>query len=146
MIDHTIQNRMPNYGMNYGFPNYITPQYRPVVYQNNTSTLVFVNGKEEAMKYPQAPGTTIILWDSEIDCFYRKSTDDKGNIIEFEICDYTKRPEEKTEQNQNDAIALLTKQVKELSEKLERYSNPQTPKQNFNPKKHGGDVNAKPNV
>ena len=100
MVDHTI------YG---GYSNPWAGYQRPPVYQNSSSTIIFVKGIDEAKQYPQAPGTTIILWDSEVDVFYRKSTDGRGNVIEFEVCDYKKRePEPEIDNgNQNELIASL---------------------------------------
>ena len=142
MIDHTIygyQNQFgyPNTG-NYGF-GYARPQ----VYQNNVSTIVFVKGEEEGRQYPQAPGTTIVLWDSEVDVFYRKTVDGRGNLIEFEVCDYTKREPKKEPitENQNELINALSMQVEKLTAQIEGMRRDHTPSQ----KKQGGN-NAKPNV
>jgi hypothetical protein len=135
MVDHTI------YG---GYPNTWLGYQRPPVYQNSSSTIIFVKGIDEAKQYPQAPGTTLTLWDSEVDVFYRKSTDARGNVIEFEVYDYTKReiePESK-DNGQNEIIASLAAQVEKLTMQIEGMRNDN----NRIPKKQGGVNNGKPNV
>lgn len=145
MVDHTIYGGYPNGIANpYAGGMYGYGYQRPQVYQNNSSTIVFVKGVDEAKQYPQVPGTTIILWDSEVDVFYRKSTDNRGNLIEFEICDYTRREvkENSKEENQNEIIASLATQVEELSKQIQgmRKDGMQVSK------KQGGVNNGKPNV
>jgi hypothetical protein len=139
MVDHTIYGGYPNMMGNpyYGYQ-------RPQVYQNTSSTIIFVKGIDEAKQYPQVPGTTLILWDSEVDVFYRKSTDSRGNVIEFEICDYRKREikEESKDESQNEIIANLSAQVKELATQIEGMRK----ETNHISKKQGGVNNGKPNV
>lgn len=168
MIDHTIPN-YPQRVNPIAYPQYVPttmpyntiPQYstatvaRPPVYQNNNQPLIFVNGVKEGKNYPQAPSTTITMWDSEVDKFYRKSVDDRGNMIEFEVYSYTKETSESSEEtNQNDLLAILTQQIKDLSTKVDSISNSSNISQSiieedaqpqYN-KKTGGMKHAKSNV
>lgn len=71
----------PNY---YGYTSpygggYASPmQPQPQPQQNNTSNVIWVQGEAGAKAYPLAPGTSVILMDSENDYFYIKSADASG--------------------------------------------------------------------
>ena len=68
--------------MAYG--NYYPVSYQPIVpnvpapsQQTNTG-LVWVQGEAGAKSYMVAPNNTVLLMDSESDCFYLKSADQSG--------------------------------------------------------------------
>ena len=78
-----------NYGL--PMPNYQTPvsyqqQYPTMqqtvsntpITQNNSSGIIWVQGEAGAKAYPVAPGNSVLLMDSESECFYIKSTDASG--------------------------------------------------------------------
>ena len=109
---------------NYGLPiNYQTPvpyqQQYPQVQQTvsqtpiNTqiashSSITWVQGEAGAKAYPVAPGNSMLLMDSENECFYIKSTDASGIPMPLRVFTYneivqtqqvqTPSPEDNTEQ------------------------------------------------
>ena len=87
---------------NYGLPvNYQSPvpyqQQYPQVQQtvsntpiNNHSTgIIWVQGEAGAKAYPVAPGNSVLLMDSEAECFYIKSTDASGVPMPLRAFTYT---------------------------------------------------------
>ena len=80
-------------------------------------------GEQDARAYPTAPSTSIILWDPNVDVFYKKVTDAQGKTILFDIFDYAKR-EIQNEKVENGESAVqsnenLSKKVDDLSLKLD---------------------------
>lgn len=70
--------QQPGYSMNYQQPLY--QNYQPS-YQSplqNQNGIIWVQGEAAAKAYPVAPGTNVLLMDSEGECFYIKSTDASG--------------------------------------------------------------------
>lgn len=75
-------------GMNYGLPvNYQTPALvqQPVMstpqVQNSQQTnagIIWVQGEAGAKAFPVQPGNSVLLMDSESECFYIKTTDASG--------------------------------------------------------------------
>lgn len=64
---------------NYGYPMQqysLYPQSYPTQQSNNG--ILWVHGEAGAKAYPVAPGNSVLLMDSESDCFYIKSTDATG--------------------------------------------------------------------
>ena len=74
-------NYFPNY-----FPNY--QQNQNAGYQN--TGLIWVQGEEAARAYLVAPGSTVVLWDSEKQVVYIKSADASG-MPTIKVLDYTVR-------------------------------------------------------
>lgn len=80
-------------------------------------------GEQDARAYPTAPSTSIILWDPNVDVFYKKVTDAQGKTILFDIFDYAKR-EIQNEKVENGESAVqsnenLSKKVDDLAFKLD---------------------------
>lgn len=74
---------------NYGYPtNYL--QYTPTQYQQQNSSIIWVQGEAGAKAYMVAPNTTVTLWDSEQNIIYIKSADASG-MPAIKILDYTIR-------------------------------------------------------
>lgn len=92
---------MPAY--NYYNPYAFQPQQMPMdqyqqVYKPpqslnpiNNYGMIWAKGIEAAKAYPQAPSTNLIIWDSDTDVFYKKTTDAQGKPIEFRVFDYNER-------------------------------------------------------
>ena len=88
---------------NYGYPmaQYPTmyqPQYpaqqtisnTPItVNQQRNSGIIWVQGEAGAKAYPVGPGESVLLMDSERDCFYIKSTDVSGVPMPLRTFTYT---------------------------------------------------------
>lgn len=87
------------------FPNYYQPPYYPAQIQmpqmpeprqnqqpqQNNNGLIWVQGEAGAKSYPVAPGSTVMLMDSEESRFYIKSADGSGMPQPLRIFDYTER-------------------------------------------------------
>ena len=75
------------------FPvNYAQPYYSPapVMQNNNSSGIVWVQGEAAAKSYPVAPNATVQLWDSEAQTIYIKSADASG-LPTMKVIDYKLR-------------------------------------------------------
>lgn len=70
--------------------NYNYPYYSPYVSNQNTQSLVWVQGESGAKSYMVAPGNTVALWDSESQTVYLKSADASG-MPSMRVLDYTIR-------------------------------------------------------
>ena len=75
------------------FNNYTNPYQYPLPYQRqpvvtNHGGLIWVQGEAGAKGYPVEPGNTVLLMDSETDCFYIKSTDSSGIPSPLRIFSY----------------------------------------------------------
>lgn len=79
MADQLTQYRQQQYTM---------PQAAP---QPQPSPILWVQGEEGAKAYMVAPGTSVLLMDSESSSFYIKSTDASGMPQPLRIFDYTER-------------------------------------------------------
>ena len=90
-----------NYGL--PMPNYQTPipyqqQYPQVqqtisntpitANQNTANSIIWVQGEAGAKAYPVAPGNSVLLMDSESECFYIKSTDSSGIPMPLRVFSY----------------------------------------------------------
>ena len=81
------------------YNNYFPASYQPVYYQPQTQTqyqpqsssVTWIQGENAAKSYPVAPGTSVLLLDSEKSCFYIKSADGSGMPLPLRIFDYTER-------------------------------------------------------
>lgn len=89
-----------NYGLpapNYQLPMQYQQQYpiqqtisnTPINSTNNSSGIVWVQGEAGAKAYPVAPGNSVLLMDSEAECFYIKSTDSSGVPMPLRAFTYT---------------------------------------------------------
>lgn len=56
----------------------VYPPVQPVQPQTNQSNVIWVQGEAAAKAYPVQAGNSMILLDSENDCFYIKSSDNAG--------------------------------------------------------------------
>ncbi len=89
---------------NYGYPMYPMPyqQQYPIQQQTVSNTpvtvnqnpqhgtgIIWVQGEAGAKAYPVAPGLSVLLMDSEKDCFYIKTTDASGVPMPLRIFTYT---------------------------------------------------------
>lgn len=84
---------MQQYPMNYQTPN--TPTI-PNVSQNintlnnqNNNGIIWVQGEAGAKAYPVGAGNSVLLMDSENDCFYIKSTDASGMPMPLRAFQYS---------------------------------------------------------
>jgi hypothetical protein len=80
--------------MNYQPINFAQSQYNQQN-QQQTSSLIWVQGEAGAKSYLVAPNNTVQLWDSESPTIYLKSADASG-MPSMKILDYTVRGEDKT--------------------------------------------------
>lgn len=89
-----------NYGLpvNYQTPMAYQPQYpqmqqtvstTPINTHTNSSGIIWVQGEAGAKAYPVAPGNSVLLMDSEHECFYIKSTDTSGIPMPLRAFTYT---------------------------------------------------------
>lgn len=89
---------------NYGYPMYPMPyqQQYPIQQQTVSNTpvtvnqnpqhgtgIIWVQGEAGAKAYPVAPGLSVLLMDSEKDCFYIKTTDASGVPMPLRTFTYT---------------------------------------------------------
>ena len=75
-------------------PSPIVPQNpspTPNAMQNGNGGLIWVQGEAGAKSYLVAPGTNIMLMDSESQVFYIKSADASGMPLPLRVFDYTER-------------------------------------------------------
>ncbi len=75
-------------------PSPIVPQNpapTPSAMQNGNGGLIWVQGEAGAKSYLVAPGTNIMLMDSEAQVFYIKSADASGMPLPLRVFDYTER-------------------------------------------------------
>lgn len=82
--------------MPYGYiPNnynaYNLPQYQQPMAQQQSNGLIWVQGIESMKSYPVAPGQSVLLMDSESNCFGIKTADASGMPLPLRIFDYSER-------------------------------------------------------
>lgn len=119
----------PNYAqyMPQQTPAYMLPQAQTV------SPMIWVKGSAQAESYPVQPNNTVILWDSEQDTIYIKSTDVLGKpsikYLDYTIRENSPKVEEKTQQpapdyvTKSDLIEFMnqvTAQINQLKPKTDR--------------------------
>lgn len=124
---------------NYGLP---APNYQmPVTYQqqypqvqqtvsntpintNHTNSIIWVQGEAGAKAYPVAPGNSLLLMDSESECFYIKTTDASGVPMPLRAFTYTEivqTQDEEKEQPQIDTSQFITRaEFEELKKMIEK--------------------------
>ncbi len=76
-----------------GFPYY---PYQQPMYQNQYTPqqhggLIWVQGIEAAKSYPVSAGQSVLLMDSESNCFFIKTADASGMPLPIRIFDYAER-------------------------------------------------------
>lgn len=89
---------------NYGYPMYPMPYQQQYPIQQQTVSnapvtvnqnpqhgngIIWVQGEAGAKAYPVGPGTSMLLMDSERDCFYIKTTDASGVPMPLRTFTYT---------------------------------------------------------
>lgn len=89
------------------------------------SGLIWVQGLDEAERYPLAPNTAIVLWDINDPCVYRKQADATGkptlkiyDLIERNVSDVKKKAEYPT----LDAFNDLKDEVRKIKEALNSHA------------------------
>lgn len=83
----------PSQTMPVYYPGYGTPQ------QN----VVWVQGEEAAKAYLVAAGNTVLLMDSERNCFYLKTTDSSGMPQKLRVFEFTELTEEQSKNDKGTA-------------------------------------------
>lgn len=68
-------------------------QYQGYQYEQKASPIIWVQGEQSARAYMVAPGSSVLLMDSESSTFYLKSTDASGMPQPMRVFDYTERTE-----------------------------------------------------
>ncbi len=94
-------------------------QQAPTTAQQSNSGLVWVQGEAGAKSFLVAPGTTVMLMDSESPVFYLKSADQSGMPMPLRIFDFTERSATHTEakpQTDFDPSIYITR--KEFDERM----------------------------
>lgn len=86
----------------------------------NNYGMIWAQGEQAAKAYPTAPSTSIILWDPDVDVFYKKTTDAQGKPILFEVYEYKK----KEIQNESQPIpSQMYPSNQELESEIQALSN-----------------------
>jgi hypothetical protein len=139
---------MPYFPTTYGNP------YMPQMYQNQympsqqqSGSLIWVQGIEAAKSHPVAAGQSVLLMDSESNSFFIKSADASGMPLPLRVFDYTERnavnkqPEKPTEP-QIDVSGFITRDEFEarINEIIASRRNQDEQRQNNNQK--GGQNNG----
>lgn len=76
-------------------------------YAQQQGGLIWVQGVEGAKSHPVAPGQSVLLMDSESNCFFIKSADASGIPLPLRVFDYKER---NTAQNAQNSPVLADKQ------------------------------------
>lgn len=76
------------YGMNYPYQPQMMQSYQQPAQQGG---LVWVQGIEGAKSHPVGAGQSVLLMDSESNCFFIKSADASGMPLPLRIFDYSER-------------------------------------------------------
>lgn len=78
----------PYYPQSYSPYQPTMPQYQQ---QQSSSGLIWVQGIEAMKSYPVTPGQSVLLMDSESNCFGIKTVDTSGMPLPLRIFDYQER-------------------------------------------------------
>ena len=132
---------------NLTYPNYYQQTYnqqpytqQPYTYtqsnNNNSTSVVWVQGVAGAQAYPVAAGNTVMLMDSEDSVFYMKSTDNTGRPMPLRVFEFKERTNESQQQPKVDLTNYVTwdafeKRMDELEAK--RKENTRNVKSNKKP-------------
>lgn len=95
--------------------------------QQQTTGINWVQGVDAAKAYIVAAGNSVLLLDSESQCFYIKSTDTNGMPQPLRIFDYTERTADITEDVSRETYATKD-EVAELLERIKKLENRRKPK------------------
>ena len=79
--------------------------YSPNMQNQNTNSLIWVQGEAAAKSYLVAPNTSIALWDSEQQTVYIKSADASG-MPSMKVLDYTIRENTQNRRSNGDQAEL----------------------------------------
>jgi hypothetical protein len=117
-----------NYGLpypQYQYPVQQTVSNTPITAtQNNSAGIIWVQGEAGAKAYPVAPGNSVLLMDSEKECFYIKSTDASGVPMPLRAFSYTEIVQTQPSYKQEPDIQYVTKaefdELKRMFEDLSR--------------------------
>ena len=91
------------------FPVGYQPYYQPPqIAQQQNSGVVWTQGIEGAKGHPVAAGQSVLLMDSEADCFYLKTADASG-MPSLRVFDYTERTNTAEKGEKLDMSAFATK-------------------------------------
>lgn len=114
---------------NYGLPY---PQYQYPVQQtvsntpittNNSAGIIWVQGEAGAKAYPVAPGNSVLLMDSESECFFIKSTDASGVPLPLRAFSYSEIVQTQQSHTQEPKEQYVTKtefeELKHMFEELQ---------------------------
>ena len=95
--------------------------------QTNTSSITWVQGEIGAKAYPIAPGTSVLLMDSDEQCFYIKSADTSGmpSLRKYEYNEIIEEPLRLEKQSSYDpeydtAKLASREEVKELQNEIHK--------------------------
>lgn len=104
-------------------PGAVQPQPTPPSPQSNP---IWVQGEEGAKAFMVAPGSSVMLMDSENTVFYLKSSDQSGMPLPLRIFDYTERtvnnPPKQQPNSQFDPSQFITREELEeiLADRLKK--------------------------
>jgi len=119
----------PYYGYNQSLDN--LGQLRNYQQQSQQNGINWVQGEDAAKAYLVAPGCSVLLMDSETQCFYIKSTDVNGMPQPLRIFDYTERSRQVVEKaphaEQYDTYATHD-EIIALEERIKQLENRPRPK------------------
>ncbi len=119
-----------------------TPVFNPVYPQQpqtNQSNVIWVQGEAAAKAYPVQAGNSMILMDSENDCFYIKSSDNAGmpnRLRKFEYKEVTEGQvvnDIPVEQPQYVTKEDLERALSELRQQRQHYNNNRKGERNEQP-------------
>lgn len=103
--------------------------------QQSSNGVIWVQGEEGAKAYIVAPGSSVMLLDSEGSCFYIKSTDQSGMPLPLRIFDFTERtagkqktapqtlPQDYITREEFDRLAATVAAMKDANQKTEVMQN-----------------------
>lgn len=91
-----------------------------MVSNNNSNSIIWVQGESGAKAYPVAPGNSIALFDSESDRFFIKSTDASGMPSPLRVFNYVEQKENNVISNtiHTETDYVTRKEFEELVEKI----------------------------
>ena len=92
------------------------PQPQQQQQQGTGVMCVWVQGESGAKGYPVAPGTTVMLLDSENQAFYIKSTDSSGMPMPLRTFDFVERVNQPVQQKQEENYVTWEDFEKRLAE------------------------------
>lgn len=106
----------PNYAPTYSYAP--TPMNAP-----KPSDLLQVNGLEGARNYPVSPNCRVVLFDSNQDIFYIKSTDAGGypSISAFQFAPIQEQSQSAPNYATKEDLSSLMDQINKLSKEVENY-------------------------